>query len=65
MGGPAEILEHTTEHAVMLAGAAAKLQEHRERLGRFRAWLSANPIDALIPTDSPAANWSYCKKRLR
>lgn len=66
-GGPkmeaagAEILEHTTQHAVMLAGAATKLQEHCERLGRFRAWLSANPIDALIPTDSPAANWSYCK----
>ncbi|QQE12875.1 lipid-A-disaccharide synthase [Planctomycetota bacterium] len=68
LGGPrmkaagAELIETTTEHAVMLAGALKHAHEHHQRLKRVDAWLSANKIDALVPTDSPAANWGICKK---
>lgn len=66
LGGPAmqkagaQLIETTTEHAVMLAGAAAQASQHLKRLGRLKKWLADHPIQALIPTDSPAANWSVC-----
>ena len=66
MGGPtmqaagAELIETTTEHAVMLGGAVGQAGQHLKRLGRLKAWLADHPIQALIPTDSPAANWSVC-----
>jgi lipid-A-disaccharide synthase len=66
MGGPAmekagaELIETTTDKAVMLAGAVAQVSTHLQRLGRLKAWLADHPIAALIPTDSPAANWSVC-----
>ena len=66
LGGPtmqaagAELIETTTEHAVMLGGAAGQVKQHLKRLGRLKAWLADHPIQALIPTDSPAANWSVC-----
>lgn len=67
-GGPqmakagAELLETTTEHAVMLGGAIAQAMEHRRRLKRLRQWLAEHPpLAALVPTDSPAANWSICQ----
>ena len=66
LGGPtmqaagAELIETTTEHAAMLAGAATQASQHLKRLGRLKAWLADHPIQALIPTDSPAANWSVC-----
>ncbi|QDU34802.1 Glycosyl transferase [Poriferisphaera corsica] len=68
LGGPrmkaagAELIEVTTEHAVMLAGALKHAHEHHLRLKRVDAWLKANKIDALVPTDSPAANWGICRK---
>ncbi|MFP4145071.1 MAG: lipid-A-disaccharide synthase [Phycisphaeraceae bacterium] len=67
MGGAAmaeagtELIEATTEHAVMLAGAVGQALAHRQRLRRLRTWLAEHPIAALVPTDSPAANWSICK----
>ncbi len=67
LGGPrmaaagAELIETTTEHAVMLAGAISKVREHRARLKRLKVWLHEHPIAAHVPTDSPAANWSICK----
>ncbi len=66
LGGPAmkkagaELIEGTTDHAAMLLGAASQVRTHLQRLGRLKAWLADHPIAALIPTDSPAANWSVC-----
>jgi len=66
LGGPkmeaagAELIETTTEHAKMLLGAATEAGTHLKRLGRLRRWLKTHRIDALVPTDSPAANWSIC-----
>lgn len=69
LGGPemrgagAELIEATTDKAVMLAGAAAQARQHWLRLGRLKRWLAENRghrIEALVPTDSPAANWSIC-----
>ncbi len=66
LGGPrmaeagAELLEETTADAVMLAGSLGKVFEHKARLKRLREWMSGRTLDALLPTDSPAANWSVC-----
>ncbi len=56
----AELIESTTARAAMLAGAATQAREHIKRLGRLKRWLAENPIAAVVPTDSPAANWSIC-----
>ena len=56
-----ELLEETTGKAVMGVGAVAHALEHRQRVKRLRAWLGANEVEAVIPTDSPAANWSVCQ----
>ena len=67
-GGPkmqaagAELIETTTEHAKMLLSAVGEVQNHRRRLKVLEAWLAENDIAALIPVDSPAANWSVCKR---
>lgn len=67
LGGPrleaagATLLEHTTEHASMGLSTLAQAFAHKKRLGRLGAWLKDNNIRALIPVDSPAANWSICK----
>ncbi|WP_432797672.1 lipid-A-disaccharide synthase [Poriferisphaera sp. WC338] len=66
-GGPrmqaagATLIEQTTSDAVMLAGAIKHAKTHYDRLKRAAKWLKQNKIDALIPTDSPAANWGMCK----
>jgi lipid-A-disaccharide synthase len=66
LGGPrmaaagAELIERTTDKAAMLHNAAAQALEHKRRLGRLRAWLEGRQIAALVPVDSPAANWSIC-----
>lgn len=66
-GGPrmeaagAELIESTTEHAVMLAAAAAKAFEHRARVRRLRAWMATRRLAAVVSTDSPAANWAVCR----
>lgn len=56
----AELIESTTARAAMLAGAATQAREHLKRLGRLKRWLAEHPIAAVVPTDSPAANWSIC-----
>lgn len=67
LGGPqmklagAEIIEETTGDAVMGAGALSKVFEHRARLDRLHDWMAGRRLDAVIPTDSPAANWSVCR----
>ncbi|MFW6060500.1 MAG: lipid-A-disaccharide synthase, partial [Phycisphaeraceae bacterium] len=67
MGGPAmaaagaELIEHTTGEAVMLADSVRQAMAHRARLRRLRAWMAANAVDAVVPVDSPAANWGVCR----
>ncbi len=66
-GGPqmeqsgAQIIERTTEDAVMLAGAALQVPRHLRRLRTLRRWLADRRVEALVPVDSPAANWSVCR----
>lgn len=66
-GGPkmraagAELLEETTEHAKMALGVLSEVQNHRRRLKVLTSWLKQNDIAALVPVDSPAANWSVCR----
>jgi lipid-A-disaccharide synthase len=66
-GGPkmqaagAELIETTTEHAVMLAGAIGQAWAHKQRVGRVRQWLKNNRIAVHVPVDSPAANWAICQ----
>ncbi len=66
-GGPkmrdagARLIDTTTEHAAMLLGAASQIMSHRRRLHRLDDWLADHQIAALVPVDSPAANWSICK----
>lgn len=66
-GGPrmrdagVDVIEDTTQHAVMLASALGQVREHTRRLGVLKRWLNDHPIRALVPIDSPAANWSICK----
>jgi lipid-A-disaccharide synthase len=57
----AELLEHTTHRGSMFLEPLAQARSHHKRLGRLREWLADHPIDALVPVDSPAANWSICK----
>lgn len=67
LGGPkmaaagAELIETTTDDAVMGVPPLRKVVEHRARLKRLRAWMRGRSIAAVIPTDSPAANWSVCQ----
>ena len=66
-GGPemqaagAELLEETTGHAKMGLSAVSEAKTLLQRKAKLAAWLKENPIAALVPTDSPAANWSMCK----
>jgi len=66
LGGPrmaaagAEIIEQTSGMGLMLADSAGHIPEHFRRVGRVKAWLKEHPIAVHVPTDSPAANWSFC-----
>ena len=68
MGGPkmqaagAQLLEQTTDNATMLLGVASQIPAHRRRLRRLTRWLADHDLTALVPVDSPAANWSICKR---
>ncbi|MCH8151777.1 MAG: hypothetical protein IH830_05330 [Planctomycetes bacterium] len=57
----AELIEHTTDRGSMFLETVAQVWSHRKRLQRLRAWLTRHRIDALVPLDSPAGNWSICK----
>ncbi len=66
LGGPAlrragaELIEETTGGAAMGLSVLGHAAEHRRRLHRLTAWLAEHPIAAVVPVDSPAANWSIC-----
>lgn len=57
----AQLIEHSTEHAAMLRDAIAQVASHKRRLGRLATWMREHPLAAVVPTDSPAANWGVCK----
>jgi lipid-A-disaccharide synthase len=57
----AELIERTTDQAAMLGGSITKVREQLALRRRFRAWLRDNPVSVHVPTDSPAANWWFCK----
>lgn len=67
-GGPkmqaagAELIEVTTEHATIALGILGEIKNHLRRLKVLDGYLSKNNIAALVPVDSPAANWSVCKR---
>ena len=58
----AELIEQTAEHATIALGVLGQVQTHRRRLQRLDDYLSKHDIAALVPVDSPAANWSVCKR---
>ena len=66
LGGPrmaaagAELIETTTQHPAMFAEAVGQAWHHGRRVGRLKRWLRSHAIAALVPVDSPAANWSIC-----
>jgi lipid-A-disaccharide synthase len=57
----AELLESTTHQAAMFLETFKHALSHLQRLKRLEHWLENHDIQALVPTDSPAANWSICK----
>ena len=67
-GGPkmqdagAELIEITTEHATIALGILGEVKTHLRRLKVMDAYLAKHEIAALVPVDSPAANWSVCKR---
>lgn len=67
LGGPrmaeagAEVLEQTSGMGLMLADSAGHIFEHYRRVGRLRRWLDGKAVAVHVPTDSPAANWSFCR----
>ncbi|MEM7227621.1 MAG: hypothetical protein AAF432_02290 [Planctomycetota bacterium] len=72
LGGPkmanagAEIIQLTTHDAAMGLGALGKIKAIRAARSALRAWCQDRAVDIHVPTDAPAANWSFCadmKKR--
>lgn len=68
-GGPkmqaegAELIEVTTEHAVAMGtGFLGEVKTHLKRCGVMSEYLQTSEIDVFVPVDSPAANWSLCKR---
>lgn len=67
LGGPAmrdagaTLIEQTTDRSAMLTGSIGKAREQIALRRRFRVWLDTNPVAVHVPTDSPAANWWFCK----
>jgi len=67
-GGPkmeaagATMLAETVGKAAMGLSAAGRFFEHRQVMKQVRGWLDehGDTLHALIPVDSPAANWSLC-----
>ena len=67
LGGPkmeaagAELLESTTHHGSMFFGPVTQAWTHHRRVRRPGRWLAEHPVAAVVPVDSPAANWSTCR----
>ncbi len=67
LGGPrmeqagATLIERTTEQSAMLTGALHKARQQLALRKRFKTWLRQHAVAVHVPTDSPAANWWFCK----
>jgi len=67
LGGPrmeqagAGIIEKTSGLGLMLGDSAFHVFEHFRRVTRVKKWAKQNPVAVHVPTDSPAANWSFCR----
>ncbi len=67
LGGPrmeaagAGIIEKTSGLGLMLGDSAFHVFEHFRRVARIKKWAKQNPVAVHVPTDSPAANWSFCR----
>jgi len=67
LGGPrmhqagAQLIDCTTDNAVMGLGVATQVLRHRRIVNSLRRWMQSNQLAAVVPTDSPAANWSICQ----
>lgn len=67
LGGPkmadagAELLEETTQRAVMLGDVWKQYAAHHRRIGLVGQWMRSHRVTAVVPTDSPAANWKVCR----
>jgi lipid-A-disaccharide synthase len=67
LGGPcmkdagARLIEQTTGHATMGAASIGKVREQLALRRRFKEWLRQHSVSVHVPTDSPAANWWFCK----
>lgn len=57
----AEIIEITTDDAVMGLPGLAKIKEHKRLNQSIEEWLDDHPIRVHIPVDSPAANFPVCR----
>lgn len=66
-GGPrmaeagAQIIEQTSGMGLMLADSAGHVFDHFRRVSRLKRWADEHPVAVHVPTDSPAANWSFCR----
>lgn len=67
LGGPkmaaagCEVFEQTAAVGRMGGDSAWQVLDHFKRLGRVKRWAREHAIGVHVPTDSPAANWSYCR----
>lgn len=57
----AQIIEITTDDAVMGLPGLAKIKEHKRLNQSIEEWLKDHPIRVHIPVDSPAANFPVCR----
>jgi lipid-A-disaccharide synthase len=66
-GGPkmaragATIIERTGDDAVVGLPGVQKIIQHHQLNDRVKDWLRTHPTAALVPVDSPAANFPLCK----
>jgi lipid-A-disaccharide synthase len=56
-----ELLENTSDKAVMIYRAIAKLNYYKKLLGRLKEYFAEKKIDLLIVCDSPAFNFHLAK----
>ncbi len=67
LGGPrmadagAELIAQTCTRGTMGASSFGEIGRQMKLRRRLKAWLSDHRVAVHVPTDSPAANWAFCK----
>jgi len=56
-----QLIEETAAVGRMGSDSAWQVFDHFKRLSRVKKWARGKSIAVHVPTDSPAANWSYCR----